>query len=98
MINLSLGGPVDDPLLRQAVLDAVRHGSLVVAAQGEDRFGGSPQTFPADEPHVLTVVATDREGTVYVDTNGSDSNDLSAPGVEVEVAVPASGSPSGTRR
>jgi hypothetical protein len=95
VINLSLGGPVDDPLLRQAVLDAVRHGSLVVAAQGEDRFGGSPQTFPADEAHVLTVVATDREGTVYVDTNGSDSNDLSAPGVEVEVAVPASGSPSG---
>jgi hypothetical protein len=95
VINLSLGGPVDDPLLRQAVLDAVRHGSLVVAAQGEDRFGGSPQTFPADEPHVLTVVATDREGMVYVDTNGSDSNDLSAPGVEVEVAVPGSGSPTG---
>ncbi len=95
VINLSLGGPVDDPLLRQAVLDAVRHGSLVVAAQGEDRFGGSPQTFPADEPHVLTVVATDREGTVYVDTNGSDSNDLSAPGVQVEVAVPGTGSPSG---
>lgn len=95
VINLSLGGPVDDPLLRQAVFDAVRHGSLVVAAQGEDRFGGSPQTFPADESHVLTVVATDREGTVYVDTNGSDSNDLSAPGVEVEVAVPASGSPVG---
>ena len=43
------------------MLDAVRHGSLVVAAQGEDRFGGSPQTFPADEAHVLTVVATDRE-------------------------------------
>ena len=91
VINLSLGGPVDDPLLREAVLDAVRHGSLVVAAQGEDRFGGSPQTFPADEAHVLTVVATDREGTVYVDTNGSESNDLSAPGVKVEVAVPIVG-------
>lgn len=95
VINLSLGGPVDDPLLREAVLDAVRRGSLVVAAQGQDRFGGSPQTFPADDPHVLTVVATDRDGTVYVDTNGSDSNDLSAPGVKVEVAVPISASPSG---
>jgi subtilisin family serine protease len=95
VINLSLGGPVDDPLLREAVLDAVHRGSLVVAAQGEDRFGGSPQTFPADEAHVLTVVATDRQDTVYVDTNGSESNDLSAPGVEVEVAVPTSASPSG---
>jgi subtilisin family serine protease len=95
VINLSLGGPVNDPLLKEAVLDAVRRGSLVVAAQGEDRFGGSPQTFPADEAHVLTVVATDQQGTVYVDTNGSESNDLSAPGVRVEVAVPASGSPSG---
>jgi subtilisin family serine protease len=95
VINLSLGGPVDDPLLREAVLDAVHRGSLVVAAQGEDRFGGSPQTFPADEAHVLTVVATDRQDTVYVDTNGSESNDLSAPGVQVEVAVPTSASPSG---
>src|SRR4029077_7450742 len=75
--------------------DAVRHGSLVVAAQGEERFGGSPQTVPADEAHGLTVVATDRQDTVYVDTNGSESNDLSAPGVGVQVAVPAPGSPSG---
>ena len=60
VINLSLGGPVDDPLLREAVLNAVRRGSLVVAAQGQDRFGGSRQTFPADDAHVLTVVATDR--------------------------------------
>ena len=95
VINLSLGGPVDDPLLRDAVLDAVRHGSLVVAAQGQDRFGGSPQTFPADDAHVLTVVSTERDGTVYVDTNGSESNDLAAPGVKVEVAVPISASPSG---
>jgi hypothetical protein len=43
------------------------------------------------------VVATDREGAVYVDTNGSDSNDLSAPGVAVEVAVPLPGSPTGYR-
>ena len=95
VINLSLGGPVDDPLLRDAVLDAVRHGSLVVAAQGQDRFGGSPQTFPADDAHVLTVVSTERDGTVYVDTNGSESIDLAAPGVKVEVAVPISASPSG---
>ena len=86
---------MDEPLLRDAVLDAVRHGSLVVAAQGQDRFGGSPQTFPADDAHVLTVVSTERDGTVYVDTNGSESNDLAAPGVKVEVAVPISASPSG---
>ena len=38
-------------------------GSLVVAAQGQDRFGGGPQTFPADDAHVLTVVSTERDGT-----------------------------------
>jgi subtilisin family serine protease len=95
VINLSLGGPVDDPLLRHAVLDAVRKGSLVVAAQGEDRLGGSLPTYPADEAHVLTVVATDRRGKVYADGNASESNDLSAPGVDVRVAVPTSTKHSG---
>jgi hypothetical protein len=95
VINLSLGGPVDDPLLKQAVLDAVRRGSLVVAAQGEDRFGGSLPTYPADEAHVLTVVAIDRRGTAYPDGNASESNDLSAPGVDVRVAVPTSANQSG---
>lgn len=95
VINLSLGGPVDDPLLREAVLDAVHSGSLVVAAQGEDRFDGSPPAYPADDPHVLTLVATDRHNTVYIDSNGSEANDLSAPGVGVTVAVPPSASPTG---
>jgi subtilisin family serine protease len=95
VINLSLGGPIDDPLLRQAVLDAVHEGSLVVAAQGEDRFDGSPPAFPADETHVLAVVATDRHNVVYLDSNGSESNDLSAPGVGVTVAVPPSQNPTG---
>jgi subtilisin family serine protease len=95
VINLSLGGPIDDPLLHAAVLDAVRRGSLVVAAQGEDRFDGSPPAYPADDPHVLAVVATDRHNVVFLDSNGSESNDLSAPGVGVEAAVPSSASPSG---
>ncbi|HET6173217.1 MAG TPA: S8 family serine peptidase [Gaiellales bacterium] len=95
VINLSLGGPVDDPLLKEAVLDAVHRGSLLVAAQGEDRFGGSLATYPADEAHVLTVIGTDRDDSVYVDANVSESNDLSAPGVKLKVAVPASADPSG---
>jgi hypothetical protein len=97
VINMSLGGPIDDPLLRAAVLDAVHRGSLVVAAQGEDRFDGSPPAFPADELHVLAVVATDSHNVVYLDSNGSESNDLSAPGVDVRVAVPVSADPSGSK-
>lgn len=95
VVNLSLGGPVDDPLLKEAVLDAVHRGSLLVAAQGEDRFGGSLATYPADEAHVLTVIGTDRDDTVYVDANVSEANDLTAPGVKLKVAVPASFDPSG---
>lgn len=95
VINLSLGGPIDDALLRATVLDAVHRGSLVVAAQGEDRIDGSPPAYPADESHVLAVVATDRHNVVYIDSNGSEGNDLSAPGVQVKVAVPPSASPSG---
>jgi hypothetical protein len=44
---------------------------------------------------VLAVVATDRHNVVYLDSSGSESNDLSAPGVGVTVAVPPSQNPTG---
>jgi len=94
VINLSLGSAADVPQLRDAILRAIRAGSVVVAASGDSRgFDFSP--YPAEYPHVLTVTATVARGAAAAFSSPSSSIDLAAPGVDVRVAVPYSHDPSG---
>ena len=95
VINLSFGGPIDDPLLEEAILTAVRKGSVVVAASGNEGVQGSPESFPADYPHVLTVGATDANDAVADFSTTSPWLDLVAPGVSIRVAEPMFDDPSG---
>jgi subtilisin family serine protease len=88
VINLSFGGEDDDPLLEEAILLAVRAGSLVVAAAGNEGLEGSPQNFPAFYTHVLTVGATNDSGRVASFSSISPTVDLVAPGVRIPVAEP----------
>ena len=88
VINLSLGFRVPSRLLAEAVNLAVRRGSVVVAAAGNDRARGSPAEFPAALPHVVTVAATDAGDAVASFSTASASMDLAAPGVDVPIAVP----------
>jgi subtilisin family serine protease len=94
VINLSLGSAADVPQLHDAILRAIRAGSIVVAACGDSRgFDFSP--YPAEYPHVLTVAATDEHGDAADFSSPSSSIDVAAPGVDVDVAVPYSHSSSG---
>jgi subtilisin family serine protease len=86
VINLSLGGPGPDPSIEAAVAFAVRSGNLVVAASGNDGERGSPLTYPAAFPHVLTVGATDRQSAVASFSTRSRYVDLAAPGTDMTVA------------
>lgn len=86
VINLSLGGSDRDPVVEQAVMQAVRGGSLVVAASGNDGEVGSPLGYPAVLPHVLTVAATDRTDQVASFSSRSPYVDLAAPGDDILVA------------
>jgi subtilisin family serine protease len=86
VINISLGFSFD-PMLEQAILRAVRSGSLVVAAAGNDREQGSPATFPANLNHVLTVAATDVNDAPTVFSNSSLGVDLAAPGESIPAAI-----------
>jgi subtilisin family serine protease len=88
LINLSFGGPIDDPLLEESILKAVREGSLVVAASGNDGIQGSPESFPADYAHVLTVGATDEDDSIADFSSTSPYMDMAAPGVWILVAEP----------
>src|SRR3989442_479170 len=81
--------------LREGIDLAVDRGFLVVAAAGNDRYQGSLPFYPADLPHVLTVAATDRNGSVAAFSNISPAIDLAAPGVAIPIAVPPRTDPSG---
>jgi hypothetical protein len=73
------------------VNEAVRRGSLVVAASGNDGGEGNPLLYPASLPHVLTVGATDRSGRVAGFSSRSRWVDLVAPGDDITVADALSG-------
>jgi subtilisin family serine protease len=85
VVNLSLGGD-RDLAVELAIDEATALGTLVVAASGNDGFDGSPLTYPADEPHVLTVAATDRTDAVTGFSSRSPFVDVAAPGDEIVVA------------
>ncbi len=85
VVNLSLGGD-RDLAIELAINEATALGTLVVAASGNEGFEGSPLTYPAAQPHVLTVAATDRSGAVAGFSTRSPFVDLAAPGDEITVA------------
>jgi subtilisin family serine protease len=88
VINFSGGFLGYSQLLEQAVDRALKRGSVVVAAAGNDRQTGNRSFVPASLPHVLTVGATDQTDHYAYFSNRSGALDLVAPGVGIPVAVP----------
>jgi hypothetical protein len=79
IINLSLGGPEDSEVLREAVAQAVAQGALVIAAAGND--GVSSRFYPAAIESVLAVGASGAADTRYSWSNyGGSWVDVAAPG------------------
>ena len=95
VINLSFGSTTPDPLMHDAILEAVHNGCLVVAAAGNFGKEGSPPVYPASWPHVFTVAATDENDAVTPFSNISPTNDVAAPGIDMIGDVPLSRNPNG---
>jgi subtilisin family serine protease len=95
VINLSLGSRFRDPLLEVVIAAAFGSGSVVVAAAGNERGQGSPLSYPASYPHVLTVGAIDQSGRSALFSSGSPYVDLVAPGQGIPIAVPVAVNPTG---
>jgi hypothetical protein len=95
VINLSFGGTEPNPQLQAAILRAVRAGCLIVAAAGNSGQDGDPPTYPAAYAHVLTVGATDEQGTALPFSSSGSWVDLAAPGTDMSADVPLSHDPSG---
>ncbi len=87
VVNLSLGSDRKELLIEQAIYEAVRKGTLIVAASGNDGDQGSPLGYPASIPHVLTVGASDQDRAVASFSSRSRFVDLVAPGVEMPIAT-----------
>ncbi len=95
VINLSLGGPDQSFFMEQAIVLAFGRGTITVAAAGNEFQNGNPLSFPADDPHVLTVAATTEDDKPAAFSSSSSAVDLAAPGVDIPIAVPLAADPSG---
>lgn len=66
LLNLSLGGGQLDEAVTSAIEDARNHGTLVIAASGND--GRQPVSFPASYTLCVAVSALGRKGTFPKDS------------------------------
>jgi hypothetical protein len=69
---------------------ATARGIIPVAAAGNEGGDTNPLEFPASLPHVLTVAAVGPNDNATGFSNVNAAVDLSAPGVDIMVAVPVS--------
>lgn len=79
IISMSLGSTYDDPLVHQAVRQAIASGAVVVAAAGND--GCNCMLYPANYPEVLSVGALDTNGQPAYFTSFGANLKIMAPGV-----------------
>jgi subtilisin family serine protease len=89
VLNLSLAGP-QDRLVTHVVEQALLRKIVVIAAAG-NAGPGSPPAYPAAQPGVIAVTATDGKDRLYRDANRGSYVTLAAPGVDILVAKPSSG-------
>ncbi len=89
VINMSFAGP-RDPMIARAIQVAADRRIAMVAAMGN---GGptAPIAFPAADPNVIAVTATDREGRLFDAATQGDHVAVAAPGVEIILPAPRGG-------
>ncbi|HKI92220.1 MAG TPA: S8 family serine peptidase [Gaiellaceae bacterium] len=79
IINLSLAGTKDDPVLDAAIAYATDHGAVVVIAAGN--FGTSTPAYPAaGAPEAIRVAASDPAGSLFSWSDHGSWVDIAAPG------------------
>jgi thermitase len=84
VINISLGGYGDSPVLDQSLNYAFQHGVLVVAAAGNEAY--NQLAMPAAYPGVISVGSIDASGEQAYFSNSGQGLTLTAPGVGVMTA------------
>lgn len=86
IISMSLGGPIDEPLLHSTIKQAVEQGILVVCAAGNE--GDSDEStdefaYPGSYNEVISVGAIDLNRRSSEFSNSNNQIDLVAPGERI---------------
>ena len=88
IINMSFAGP-RDPTLEKAIKAAYDRGIIMIAAAG-NAGPKSPPLYPAADPNVIAVTATDENDKLFPGANRGRYIAVAAPGVDILVPAPDS--------
>ena len=86
IINLSFTGP-SDPLLARALAALHQKGTILIAAVG-NAGPKSPPLYPAADPNVIAVTATDADDQLFAMSNRGGYIAVAAPGADILVLAP----------
>ncbi|WP_439573451.1 S8 family peptidase [Phreatobacter sp.] len=89
VINMSFAGP-RDPMMTRAIQVAAGRRIALIAAMGNEG-PDAPVSFPAADPNVIAVTATDRDGRLFSAASRGNHVAVAAPGVEVLLPAPRGG-------
>jgi hypothetical protein len=89
IINMSFAGP-DDPMLQLALQKAHDKGVVLIAAAG-NLGPKSPPLYPAADPNVIAVTATDAKDQLLPQANQGSYVAVAAPGVDILEPAPNGG-------
>jgi subtilisin family serine protease len=86
IVNMSFAGP-EDPMLHEMLAAAYRRNMILIAAAGNAGPQAAP-LYPAADPDVIAVTATDDADSLYNMANRGSYIAIAAPGVEVLADAP----------
>lgn len=89
VINMSFAGP-QDPALARSLAAARQKGIVLIAAVG-NAGPKSPPLYPAADPNVIAVTATDSDDQLFKASNRGNHIAVAAPGVDILLPSPGGG-------
>jgi subtilisin family serine protease len=89
VINMSFAGP-SDPAIHRSLEAARKKGIVLVAAAGNEGARSAP-LYPAADPNVIAVSATDADDQILEQSNRGNHIAIAAPGAQIMVAIPDGG-------
>jgi subtilisin family serine protease len=89
VINMSFAGPADPSVHRS--LEAARKKGIVLIAAAGNAGAKSPPLYPAADPNVIAVTATDADDKLFEASNRGSHIAVAAPGAQILVAIPDGG-------
>ncbi len=89
VINMSFAGP-SDPAIHRSLAAAHKKDIVLVAAAG-NAGPKSPPLYPAADPNVIAVTATDADDKLFPQSNRGHYIAVAAPGTQILVAIPDGG-------